>query len=353
MRTAVVILNWNTRTLLERFLPAVVESCRGIADVVVADNASTDGSADMVEKEFPETRLIRLEENLGFTGGYNAALAGISDAEYYVLLNSDIDLDKGWLEPLVKWMDSHQDCAVCGPKLLALGESMERTGRFEYAGAAGGMLDRFGYPWCRGRVMKMTEEDRGQYDTPEKVFWVSGACLMTRKSVWESLGGLDGRFFAHMEEIDYCWRAALRGWSVNVVPESRVWHLGGGTLKPDSPLKLKLNFRNSLLMLDSNLADTIGPLRASLRIFTRKLLDGAAALAYLLSGRKYGFKAVLEAHREYRQLKDKGKSIRSRAHRKVDTSLRCELPGFGRECILVLAFIKKEKIFRYLYENHH
>ena len=342
-------MNWNTRTLLERFLPAVVESCRGIADVVVADNASTDGSADMVEKEFPETRLIRLEENLGFTGGYNAALAGISDTEYYVLLNSDIDLDKGWLEPLVEWMDSHQDCAVCGPKLLALGESMERTGRFEYAGAAGGMLDRFGYPWCRGRVMKMTEEDRGQYDTPEKVFWVSGACLMTRSSLWKELGGLDDRFFAHMEEIDYCWRLNLKGYSVNVVPGSLVYHVGGGTLPQKSPWKLELNYRNNLLMLDNNLQDTVGKCRAGFRIFVRKCLDGASAVVYLVCGKTEYFKAVIRAHRGYRALKSRKNG--TGASRRVSPAVLHHM----EICILPLAAFCGNGIFKRLirYEDNN
>ena len=245
MKTAVIILNWNTREFLERFLPRLLESLQGQdAQLVVADNGSHDGSADYIAEHFPEVRLIRLDRNYGFTGGYNRALEQI-DAQYYLLLNSDIEVQKGWLEPLVEWMDTHEDCGACGPKL----HSWYHRERFEYAGAAGGWLDRFGYPFCRGRILKETEEDHGQYDTPADVMWVSGACLLTRSRLWKQLGGLDERFFAHMEEIDYCWRIQLAGYRVSVVPASTVYHVGGGTLPPEAAFKLQLNYRNNLLML--------------------------------------------------------------------------------------------------------
>ncbi len=316
MKTAVVILNWNTEKLLAQFLPGLVASTEGLdAEVIVADNASTDGSLALVAERFPDVRRIALDRNYGFTGGYNRALAAV-EAEYYVLINSDIEVPKDWLGPLVDWMDTHPDCAACGPKLRSYCE----RDRFEYAGAAGGLLDRFGYPFCRGRIMDRVEMDEGQYDAPADVFWISGACLLVRSSVWKTLGGLDERFFAHMEEIDLCWRMQLAGWRVSVVPGSVVWHIGGGTLPAGSPQKLRLNFRNNLLMLDNNLAQSFAaaiparPLgtsrvrrclrRARRRIFARMCLDGCAAMVYLLKGDFASFRAVREAHREFRRLRD-------------------------------------------------
>lgn len=310
MKTAVVILNWNTRDYLAKFLPGVVSSLEGLdAEVIVADSGSTDGSMEMMAGAFPSVRTIPLGANYGFTGGYNRALAQVEDAaEYYVLLNSDIEVPRGWLEPLVAWMDSHPGCGACGPKL----HSWYDRGRFEYAGAAGGLMDRFGYPFCRGRVLDMLEEDRGQYDSPADVLWITGACLMVRSSLWKELGGLDDRFFAHMEEIDLCWRAQLRGWKVTVVPESVVYHIGGGTLPKESPFKLKLNYRNNLLLLENNLALTFAagglsrPERRARRLIReRMLLDGLSALVYLLGFSPKRFLSVLNAHREYRTLRRK------------------------------------------------
>ena len=304
MRTAVVILNWNTEGLLKAFLPGLLASCPHDAEVIVADNGSTDGSLKMLAADFPSVRTIPLGFNHGFTGGYNRALEAI-DAEYFVLINSDIDITPGWLEPLIEWMDSHPSCGVCGPKLHALltgpGGEYVRTSRFEYAGAAGGYVDRYGFPFCRGRILAEVEEDTGQYDTPQDVLWVSGACLVTRSSLWRELGGLDDRFFAHMEEIDYCWRAWRKGYAVTVIPQSCVWHLGGGTLSPDSPFKLELNFRNNLLLLENNLPATIGMCRARMRIAFRKLLDCGAAFVYLLRGRMDCVRAVVNAHKGYRE----------------------------------------------------
>ncbi len=311
MKTAVVILNYNTRNYLEQFLPGLVASCEGLdAGVVVADNASRDGSADLVRERFPDVPLICLDENFGFTGGYNRALDSVK-AEYYVLINSDIEVPAGWLSPLVAWMDAHPRCGACGPKLI----SYSRRDCFEYAGAAGGLVDRWGYPFCRGRVMQKIEQDHGQYDIPGGILWVSGACLMVRASLWKELGGLDDRFFAHMEEIDLCWRMQLRGFQVNLVPESAVYHIGGGTLPNESPFKLRLNFRNNLLLLENNLPATFvaqglderhARHKARRRIFTRILLDGCSALVYLLKGKGSFCKAVVSAHREYRRLRRPG-----------------------------------------------
>lgn len=299
MKTAVVILNWNTKDFLEKFLPPLIESTEGLdAEVIVADSASTDASMEMMSEKFPKIRQIRLKKNYGFTGGYNRSLA-LVEAEYYVLINSDIEVPKNWLSPLVEWMDTHPECGACGPKL----HSWYDRDMFEYAGAAGGYLDRYGYPFCRGRVMSKIEKDNGQYDSPANVLWVSGACLMVRSSLWNSLGGLDDRFFAHMEEIDLCWRIQLSGFKVTVVPSSVVYHIGGGTLPKKSPYKLFLNYRNNLLMLENNLPKTIGRKRARRRILTRMILDGMSGIVYLITGKWESFKAVVKAHREYRKLR--------------------------------------------------
>ena len=312
MKTAVVILNYNTRDYLRKFLPGLISSCEGIkAQVIVADNASTDGSAEMMQAEFPRVRLIQLEQNFGFTGGYNRALAQV-DAQYYLLINSDVEVPHGWLQPLVEWMDAHPRCGACGPKLL----SYAQRDTFEYAGAAGGMVDRYGYPFCRGRILQRIEKDHGQYNQPtENILWVSGACMLVRASVWKELGGLDERFFAHMEEIDLCWRMQLRGWSVAMVPASFVFHIGGGTLPNESPFKLRLNFRNNLLLLENNLPATFAAegrgekmarLMTRWRIFVRMCLDGASAMVYAGTRKWRFFNAVMQAHREYRELRRRG-----------------------------------------------
>ena len=389
MRTAVVILNWNTRDYLGRFLPPLLESLQGLdAGVVVADNASTDGSRELLAERFPQVRTILLAENFGFTGGYNRAFAELlgssgdspdkpanddsvlaaDEIEYLVLLNSDIEVQPGWLEPLVGWMDAHPDYAACGPRLHALvpeGGDYRRTDRFEYAGAAGGLLDRYGYPFCRGRVLKRTEPDTGQYDRPADVLWVSGACLLVRTRAWRELGGLDARFFAHMEEIDWCWRAQRAGWLVGVVPDSCVWHLGGGTLAPASPFKLKLNYRNGLLLLENNLPATLGPRKARRRIRVRKILDCAAAIVYLLTGKGACARAVRDAHREYRQLRaapgtETAPGVPGEAKNHVPgTEMASSVPGKPKGLwdvrILLQAALRGDKIFNYLrrYEDSH
>lgn len=306
MKTAVVILNYKTRNYLEQFLPGLIASCEGLdAGVVVADNASADDSVAFMKSRYPDVPLIELDRNYGFTGGYNRALEQV-EAEYFILINSDIEVPQGWLRPLVEWMDSHPDCGACGPKLL----SWHQRDTFEYAGAAGGLIDRYGYPFCRGRIMQKVEKDHGQYDEPADVLWCSGACLMVRSSVWRALGGLDDRFFAHMEEIDLCWRMQLRGWKVTLVPASFVYHIGGGTLPNESPFKLRLNFRNNLLLLENNLPSTLhSRFRTRVRILARMCLDGLSAMVYLLKGKRDFFRAVVQAHREYRQLRRQGELL--------------------------------------------
>ena len=310
MKTAIVILNWNTKGYLQTFLPGLIASTEGMdAEVIVADSASTDGSMEMLAREFPQIRRIPLDKNYGFTGGYNRALAQV-EADYFVLINSDVEVTPDWLGKLVAWMDAHPKCGACGPKLL----SYHDRSSFEYAGAAGGLLDRYGYPFCRGRMMSIVEKDNGQYDTPADVFWVSGACLMVRSKLWKKLGGLDDRFFAHMEEIDLCWRLQLEGYTVTVVPQSVVYHIGGGTLPNDSPKKLQLNYRNNLLLLENNLAKSFrvqgysveGALgKARRRILVRMLLDGFSAINYLTTKKWESYKAVVRAHAEYWKLRKK------------------------------------------------
>lgn len=318
-KTGIVILNWNTADYLRRFLPGILASVRDAdASLTVVDNASEDASLKVMEELFPEVRTIALDRNYGFTGGYNRALDILrGEYEYYVLMNSDIEVADGWLEPLVRWMDGNPNCAACAPKL----RSYHDRDSFEYAGAAGGYIDRFGYPLCRGRVMGRTEKDTGQYDDADRnVFWVSGACMMVRSGLFHEAGGLDGRFFAHMEEIDLCWRLQLEGWRICSVTDSVVWHLGGGTLPSGSPWKLKLNFRNNLLMLSNNLAKSYavkalyggcspekaagkGLRRARFCISVRMALDCLSAAVYLASLRKDSFMAVLGAHREFRRMR--------------------------------------------------
>ena len=362
MKTAVVILNWNTEGFLREFLPGLLRSCEKVegAKVVVADNASTDGSLKVVEEEFPQVRTLKFEKNLGFTGGYNRAFTELNDSpdapEYFLLINSDIEVPEDWLEPLVEWMDSHPECGACAPKL----HSWHERDMFEYAGAAGGYIDRFGYPFCRGRVMGQVQPDNGQYDSPADVFWATGACLMVRSSVYKMLGGLDSRFFAHMEEIDMCWRMQLEGWKVTVVPTSVVYHVGGGTLPAASPFKLFLNYRNNLLMLDNNLAKTYAlglyhkgmeaekaaskaVRMACRRIRTRMILDGLSAAVYLLTFKGKCFKAVLKAHKEYRHLKKSPHKKQVRKYLEV-YGTSGEVNGIYRKWIVLSSIMKRSRI---------
>ena len=248
MTTAVVILNWNGKKMLERFLPSVTAHTQGDAEVIIADNGSTDDSLDFVRAQYPGLRIIELDKNYGFAGGYNRALQQVK-ADYYVLLNDDVEVTPGWIEPVVAQMQQHPDTAICQPKLLMY----DQRDTFEYAGGAGGFLDKYGYPFCRGRMFTSLEQDNGQYNTPGEIFWASGAAMFVRADVWHQLGGLDDDFFAHMEEIDFCWRTHLAGYRVRYCPQSTVYHVGGGTLPKSSPFKTELNFRNNLSMLYKNL----------------------------------------------------------------------------------------------------
>jgi len=294
-RVSIVILNWNGIGYLKQFLPTLVEFSRAKgAEVVVADNCSDDGSVEFVESAFSSVRLIKLDRNYGFTGGYNRALARI-ESQYYILLNSDVEVTRGWLEPMLAFMDENPDCALCSPKVL----DQARRNHFEYSGAAGGYIDRLGYPFCRGRIFDHLEEDRGQYDEPADIFWGSGACLMVRSDRYHEAGGLDEQFFAHMEEIDLCWRLQRMGHRICSVPASTIYHVGGGTLAYHNPRKTYFNFRNNLLLLYKNL-----PRKSRKRIlFRRQLLDGVSALRFLFQGSFGDFMAVWKAHRAYSGMK--------------------------------------------------
>ena len=312
-QVAVIILNWNGAELLRRYLPTVIAGTdAAIADVIVADNGSTDKSLQVLEQEFPDVKVLKFEKNYGFAQGYNLAI-GQTMYPYTVLLNSDVRTPQGWLTPLLDYMEAHPGVGAVMPKLLQDREDDKQM--FEYAGAAGGYIDCHGYPYCRGRIFEYVEDDHGQYDDgPKSVFWASGACLMVRSDLYRAVGGLDKDFFAHMEEIDLCWRLQLAGQTVTVVPESFVYHVGGGTLPNESPFKLRLNYRNNLLLLENNLAKTFraqgysveGALgKARRRILVRMLLDGASALTYLLSKKWPSYKAVVAAHAEYWKLRRK------------------------------------------------
>jgi len=295
MKLAIVILNWNGRKMLDRFLPTVIENSRNEATIIVADNASTDDSISLLRSSFPEVEIIELSKNYGYAGGYNKALEQVQ-AEYYLLLNSDVEVPSHWLEPLLAFMDSHTDCAACQPKLLSESERH----KFEYAGASGGFLDKYGYPFCRGRVFSDVETDEGQYDNVVEVLWATGACLMIRSRDYWECGAFDEHFFAHNEEIDLCWRLWLMGRKVYCVPQSKVYHVGGGTLPKSNPMKTYLNFRNNLSMLYKNLDETeLGRVMA-----VRKVLDYVAAFKMLVVDRNRGeFLAVLKARRDFSRWK--------------------------------------------------
>ena len=321
-KVAIVILNWNGQAMMERYLPSVLNYSRDEAAVYVADNASTDQSMEMLRRQFPDVKLIQLEKNWGFAEGYNKALRQI-DAEYYLLLNSDIKVTHHWLTPMVEYMDNHQDVAACQPKLLSIFDE----DRFEYAGASGGYLDRLGYPFCRGRIFETVEADNGQYDYATDILWATGAALMIRaKDYWEA-GGLDGRFFAHNEEIDLCWRLRIRGRRIVCLPESYVYHVGGGTLPKSNPMKTFLNFRNNLTMLYKCLPDE--ELKPVMR--WRWWLDYLAAWEMLLLKRNVGdFKAIYRARRAFKRWRKDFEADRqaiqaSRADKKIPEQRRFSL----------------------------
>lgn len=294
---AVVILNWNGEKLLEEFLPSVVANTNpSVGRVIVADNGSTDGSLRLLSGRFPDVEVLKFDRNYGFAEGYNRAVKHYADSyPYIVLLNSDVAVDNDWLSPLHAFMESHPEVGACQPKIL----SYRQPEQFEYAGACGGFIDRNGYPYCRGRIFATVENDVGQYDKPLRTFWATGAALMIRSNVYLEAGGLDADFFAHMEEIDLCWRLQLAGWQVWAVPQSHVYHLGGGSLDAANPRKTYLNFRNNLLMLHKNLPLSVG--RRTL--LWRRVLDSLAWVKFVATMDWANAGAIIRAHRDFRKMR--------------------------------------------------
>ena len=332
MKLAIVILNWNGSEMMRRYLPTVIRHSSYQARIIVADNASSDDSLSMLKEDFPEVETIPLSKNHGFAEGYNRALKQV-DSEYYLLLNSDVEVTEGWLTPLLAYMEHNPDTAACQPKLL----SVANRNKFEYAGAAGGFIDRYGYPFCRGRIFDVVEEDHGQYDTIADVMWATGACLMIRSKDYWDAGALDGRLFAHNEEIDLCWRLRLMNRRIVCIPSSKVYHVGGGTLPKSNPMKTFLNFRNNLTMLYKNLPDD--ELRHTMRV--RYMLDYLAAWETLLVNRNLAdFKAIYKARRAFKawrhDFEDDRKRLQSRRTNKrvderKDFSLLWQFYGHGRK----------------------
>ena len=302
MLLSIVILNWNGADMLRRFLPSVIEHSPE-AEVIVADNGSTDESLQLLAKQFPGIRVLTFDHNYGFAEGYNKAIAQV-ESELCLLLNSDVRVEEGWLQPMLNYMEQHPEVAACQPKIRC----EWAPHMLEYAGACGGYIGRLGFPFCRGRILGTVERDEGQYDSIASVAWATGAALLIRRDIYINAGGLDGRFFAHQEEIDLCWRLRSRGYGIVCIPQSVVYHVGGGTLPKESPRKAYLNFRNNLLLLYKNL-----PEKTFNRVMhCRRLLDAAAALHFLVGGHWAACRAVLKAHRDFRRMRPDFKADRDR-----------------------------------------
>ncbi len=330
---AVIILNWNGAKLLRKYLPTVLAGTdTEIADVIVADNGSNDDSLDVLEQEFPQVKTLVFDKNYGFAGGYNKAIEQTPGYRYTVLLNSDVRTPQGWLEPLYQYLEAHPEVGAVQPKLLHDRNDDKRM--FEYAGAAGGFIDKHGYPYCRGRMFETVEDDHGQYDGQDiDIFWATGACLMVRSELYKKVGGLDVDFFAHMEEIDLCWRIQLAGFRVTVVPESVVYHIGGGSLPQGNPRKTYLNFRNSLFLLYKNL-----PVKDGRRMLIVRRLYDTLAIGMALAKFHFGDAgAIIRAHNDYRKFK-------SRYTCQPQENLLNTFPGAQRN-IVIDYYLKGKKLF--------
>jgi len=335
-KVAVVILNYNGKAFLERFLPGVIENSCDEAEVIVADNASTDGSLDMMAERFPKIRIIKNPVNKGFSNGYNLALKQIN-ADYFILLNSDIEVTPNWIAPVIEFMEGDNQIAACQPKIL----DYNNKSQFEYAGAGGGFIDKFGYPFCRGRLFQSLETDSGQYDNPIEVFWASGACMFVRASLFKEYDGLDDDFFAHMEEIDFCWRLKNAGYKIMYFPFSSVYHIGGGTLPKNSSRKTYLNFRNNLSLLYKNLPDNL----FLYVIIARLFLDMAASFKFLIEGGLPDFFAVLRAHLHfYRKI--------PYLRQKRSKLARHQVTGVYKKNIAVEYFLLRKRKFSQLNPRH-
>jgi len=335
LQTAIVILNWNGKKYLQDFLPFVLKFNSSSAKIYVADNASSDDSIEFMNTNFPEVELIELEENYGYAKGYNEALKQI-EAKYYVLLNSDIEVTENWIEPIIAYLEENPEVAACQPKI----KSWHQQELFEYAGAGGGYIDYLGYPFCRGRIFQELEKDTGQFDDIQEVFWASGACLFVRSEVFHELEGFDEDFFAHMEEIDFCWRAKNKDYKIIYHPGSTVYHIGGGTLPKNNPRKTYLNFRNNFCLIYKNIPKN----RLFSTFLLRFILDGIAAIKFLLDGGYKDLTAVFKAHmyfyKNIPKLRKKRKALKQK-----------QVSGIYKKNIAFEHFIRGKKTFKELDKN--
>jgi GT2 family glycosyltransferase len=330
-QVAVVILNWNGKKYLQQFLPSVLASTYQNMEIVVGDNASTDGSVQFLQEAYPTVTVVENDQNYGFTGGYNRILKRVN-ADYYILLNSDIEVTPGWIEPVITLMESDHLVAAAAPKI----KSFKQKNYFEHAGAAGGFIDAYGYPFCQGRIFFDIEEDRGQYNDSKEIFWASGAALFIKRNCWDECGGFDERFFAHMEEIDLCWRLKNMGLKVMYCAQSEVYHVGGGTLDTENPYKTYLNFRNNLVLLKKNLPFT----RAIKIIPVRFMFDLMAFFRFLSEGKRKDAWAVSKAHQNFvRNLFNRNVTTVRSKYRKYN------LTGLYKASIVTDFFVKKKKHF--------
>lgn len=330
-KVAIVILNWNGVKYLRDFLPSVLTSIWPNLDIVVGDNGSTDGSIDFLRQHYPTIRIIQNDQNYGFTGGYNRVLEQV-DADYFILLNSDVEVHPGWIAPVISLMESDALIAAAAPKIKAFAEK----DHFEHAGAAGGFIDEYGYPFCRGRMFYEIEQDKGQYEQSGEIFWASGAAMFVKKKYWVEAGGFDDRFFAHMEEIDLCWRLKNMGYKVMYCAESEVYHVGGGTLNTENPFKTFLNFRNNLLLLRNNLSFW----RGMVIIFIRFWMDLLAIVRFLNEGKRKDAWAVSRAHQNFVVQLFKGGGPKRNKRSNLHT-----LKGMYRGSIVWDFFMKKKHVF--------
>ena len=341
-RTAVVILNWNGRNFLEKFLPPLLlQNSDYQADMYVADNASSDGSVEFLQSNFQDVKLILFDVNHGFAAGYNRVLEQLHNYDYYVLLNSDVEVTENWLQPLIEYLNTHEDTAVVQPKMISFSDKK----MFEYAGAAGGFIDKYGYPFCRGRIFQTIEADKKQYDIVSDIFWATGACFVIRAADYWDAGGFDDNFFAHQEEIDLCWRLRTRGRKIVCVPQSIVYHVGGGTLNVENPQKTYLNFRNNLFLLYKNLPKN----RLKKTMCIRLFLDYLAVLQFIINGKWKNARQIFFAWRDFCKTKNRFSEKRQENLRKTVIK---EIPEISQKSIVFQYYIKKKKYFNQYYKNN-
>ncbi|MBK8846731.1 MAG: glycosyltransferase family 2 protein [Bacteroidetes bacterium] len=336
MKTAIVILNYNTVDYFDKFLPRVIQTCEGIADVIVADNASSDNSVSHVKSHYPQVKVLCSNQNYGFAGGYNFFLKGL-EYEYIVLLNTDVEVTDNWLQPMLQLIEQNKQVAAVQPKIL----SHNNKSDFEFAGAAGGFIDKYGFPFCCGRIFETVETDHGQYDKNREIFWATGACMLIRKKLFDQLGGFDQDFFAHMEEIDLCWRMQNAGYQIYYCSASTVYHVGGGTLAVGTPHKTYLNFRNNLLMLHKNLPAN----KLVTTLLIKMIFDGIAAIMFLVRNGPTHFAAVFNAHIYFYKHCNRRKGIRAEAQRLIKTNNTKNIfPG----SVVFHYYLKKQRVFNAL-----